>query len=899
MQRFGWALAALTVSVGLGGCGGGTKSPTPPALTTQGVARFDVDVATGKVTISKLDTTRAVYSGSAVSFTSSDLISVGGDAGKRLIRVTAKNNSGEAWGSSPVRMVVSGIENASMARVRESIRVTTLAGSGDPATLDGLGSAARFNSPYGIAAGQGAGAHGLFVGEFYGHVIRRAEVSGAVTTVAGSPGVTAFADGTGTAARFNTPNCIATDAVGNIFVADNGNNRIRRITPAYEVTTIAGTGVDGTANGSGDVATLSSPAGIACSADGNRVYASMSGTNNIRLITFTGTRRDQASSYTVTTVAGSSVASGLLDGIGTAARFNYPRSLALMTDAAGAETLFVADYFNAALRRIESPGSATARVTTVAGDGVAGAIDGPGSVARLTSPRGVTAVPLADGEFDVYFSAANQIRVAHFSAGGDPRQKGAYIVSTLAGEVVSGSADGNGYTARLNAPAQIAATTLTGASTTLYVTDWGGNRIRVVTVPTGAFHSGGALGTSTEAVGLANYDAQVPNRDAYTKEMAAAGDGYTADLQFQIPSGVSGFSFQATIETDSSVINVPGQGASYVTTIAGNGLSAYRDGVAKTAQFAYPCGVAAVPAALRSLYRTSSGKPVRAFVCDTDANAVRWIDTSGTVGTFAGGIQGFADGVGTSARFTQPFGVAIDPEGTLWVTDMSNGRVRRILPNGTVFTVAGSGSSGGADGTGATAAFTAPMGIAVDTGGLVFVTDYLGNTIRQIRYTGGDVRSAASYRVDTVAGLYGTAGTTNGQGAGARFDSPTSIAAAEDGRLFVTDAGNGSVRLLSPMGSDTSMAVTTLASGLVTPSGVTLSRTRDAYVTTLSPSIVRISPSGLVTALTSGVGFIDGPSGGLGHPSGIALEESGTLLFTDPGYRAVRCLQRSVTSTPL
>ncbi len=897
MGRFRWAWAVPVACLALAGCGGGVGTPAPPVSASRGVARFDVDVASGKVTVTGLDASRAVFSGSAVSFTSSDLLSVGGDAGKRLIRVTARNNSGEAWGSAQVRMVVSDIENASVTRWRENVQVGTLAGSGAPETVDGVGASARFADPYGIAAGQGGAAHGLFVSEFTGQVVRRVEATGLTTTVAGGVSTAAFADGVRSAARFSSPNGIATDAGGNIFVADAGNNRIRRITPSYDVTTIAGTGVGGSADGAGDVATINAPVALACSADGNRIYAATFGTNNIRLLTFTGTRRDLGSSYTVTTVAGSAAAAGFVDGLGTAARFNYPRGLALMTDGTANETLFVADYFNSALRRIDTP-AGVARVTTVVGDGVSGLTDGPGSVARLGFVRGVACVRLDDGGFDLYVAQDYRIRVVHFAAGGDPRQKGAYVVNTVAGDSL-GSADGNGLTARFGSVGHLVATTKAGGSAMLYVADSGGNRIRTVAVPTGAFQSGGGAGTSAEAVAMVNHDGQVPNRAAYSKVMTEAEGAYQADLQFNIPAGVAGFTFLATIETDSSVVNLPAQGASMVTTIAGTGVPGYRDGNAKAAQFSFPSSVVAVPGSMRSLYRTSSGKPVRAFVVDNAACAVRWVDTEGTVGTFAGGTLGFADGVGALARFAYPTSVALDRQGVLWVTDTENMRVRCILPNGTVYTVAGSGASGSGDGTGALAQFTSPFGITIDAGGVAYVTDYTGHTVRSIQHTAGDVRSPASYTVTTVAGSPGVAGNANGQGLGARFDHPMGIAVAEDGRLYVGDAGNGSVRVLSPVSYSKLFHASNLLTGLFVPNGIAIAPTQDAYVTTRTPTIIRVSPTGAMAVLASGVGFTDTNGGNLGDPYSMAIEESGTLLFCDPAYGALRSVQRTVTSTPL
>ncbi len=894
MQRFGWALAALTVSVGLGGCGGGTKSPTPPALTTQGVARFDVDVATGKVTISKLDTTRAVYSGSAVSFTSSDLLSVGGDAGKRLIRVSAVNNSGESWDASAVNLVVANVATADAARVRENVRVSTIAGNGSASEADGMGAAASLWQPFGVVVGKGPGKGALFAADYSGQTIRRIEADGMVTTVAGSAGLAGFADGTGAEARFNGPVALATDGNGNLFVSDQGNRRIRRVTPLGQVTTIAGSGAIGSTNGQGDGASFSGPNGLVASADGNRIYVANRTGHNVRLVAFTGIRRDQASSYTVSTVAGA-VTSGLVDGSALDARFYAPSGIALVTDAAGVETLFVADHSNQALRRIAQPAGA-ATVTTCAGDGVQGVLDGLASSARLSNPSGVDAVQGADGSLDLYVGEFPRLRVVHYTAGGDPGQKGSYRVDTVAGQLTASGNDGTGLTAGFGSPQQVVVNTQVGPSTMVYVADYAAQKIRSVSVPSGAFHSGSSGGASPDAVAMLNYDRPAPNRAAYVSQMTKLDGSYAAELQFQVPSGVSGFSFLATIEAESGVVNLPASGFSAITTIAGTGRQGYRDGEGSIADFMDPCSIVGVPEALRSAYRSGTGRPIRAFVVDRLAEAVRYVDTAGQVGTFAGGVMGYADGVGEAARFAEPVGLAIDSAGALWVADEMNHRIRRILPNGVVTTVAGSGVMGSADGAGNAATLNHPVGVAVDSGGQAYVVG-MDHTVRRVRYVSGDRNSSSSYRVDTVAGSAGQSGTVDGVGSAARFNMPLAVTVDRFGAVFVADTWNNSIRVLRSAGLST-MTVTTLATLIDSPYCLTPNAAGDLYVG--SPSrIERCSPAAVLTLLAGTAGFADGSPGALGVVSSVSLEESGTLLFCDRSSRSIRCLQRVVNSTPL
>jgi streptogramin lyase len=244
--------------------------------------------------------------------------------------------------------------------------VTTFAGSGAAVSVDGTGTAAGFNFPTGItidAAGN------LFVAEFYGHTIRKITPAGAVTTFAGS-GTAGNVDGTGAAASFNNPTDIAIDIAGNLYVTDYSNHKIRKITPAGIVTTLAGSGTSGSADGTGTAASFNLPVGL-CVDPGGNVFVADYYNNLIRKITPTGV---------VTTIAGSGVYGGT-DGQGTAATFAYPYDLAV--DLQG--NLFVTQ--SAGMIRMISASNA---VTTYAGSFVAtGSIDGPVTTAMFYWPQGI------------------------------------------------------------------------------------------------------------------------------------------------------------------------------------------------------------------------------------------------------------------------------------------------------------------------------------------------------------------------------------------------------------------------------------------------------------------------------------------------------------------------------
>jgi len=253
-----------------------------------------------------------------------------------------------------------------------------LAGAYPTATsgfADGTGTAARFYQPYGIAVDASGS---FYVADYGNHAIRKVTPAGVVTILAGAyPTATmGFVDGTGTAARFKGLTSIAIGPDGNLYVTDQMNHAIRKVTPAGVVTTLAGNGTAGYADGTGTAARFWNPSGIAVDAAGT-VYVSDSGNHAIRKVTPEGV---------VTTLAGASptVTAGFADGTGTAARFNTPWGIAV--NAAG--NLYVADSSNHAIRKITPQGV----VTTVAGSyptKASGFVDGTGTDARFKSPANI------------------------------------------------------------------------------------------------------------------------------------------------------------------------------------------------------------------------------------------------------------------------------------------------------------------------------------------------------------------------------------------------------------------------------------------------------------------------------------------------------------------------------
>ena len=244
--------------------------------------------------------------------------------------------------------------------------VSTFAGSGLTGSDDGEGAETSFGYPEGVvldAAGN------VYVADTWNHKIRKISPTGLVSTLAGS-GVEGSADGEGAEASFYYPEGVAVDAAGNVYVADTYNHKIRKISPTGVVSTLAGLGYYGSHDGEGAEASFYYPEGVAVDVTGN-VYVADGGNHKIRKISPSGE---------VSTLAGSGVG-GSVDGEGAAASFYNPSGVA--ADAAG--NVYVADYGNNKIRKI----SPTGEVSTLAGTGEPGSADGEGSEASFYLPTGV------------------------------------------------------------------------------------------------------------------------------------------------------------------------------------------------------------------------------------------------------------------------------------------------------------------------------------------------------------------------------------------------------------------------------------------------------------------------------------------------------------------------------
>ncbi len=344
---------------------------------------------------------------------------------------------------------------ASIATFAPAGVVSTLAGSGTGGFADGAGAQAQFYNPGGVAVD---GAGNLYVADGTNHRIRKVSPAGVVSTLAGS-GTGGFADGAGAQAQFYYPGGVAVDGAGNVYVADGSNHRIRKVTAAGVVSTLAGSGSGGFADGAGAQAQFYDPTGVAVDGAGT-VYVADRDNNRIRKVTAAGA---------VSTLAGSGTA-GFADGAGALAKFTFPVDVAV--DKAG--SIFVADgacgrfdygnWDNFRIRKVTASGV----VSTLAGSGIWGLTDGMGTQARFAFPLGVA----VDSAGNVLVADSENNRIRKVGADG--------VVSTLAGSGCGydcgGFADGVGAQARFNIPSGVA---VDGAGN-IYVSDQYNHRIRKV-----------------------------------------------------------------------------------------------------------------------------------------------------------------------------------------------------------------------------------------------------------------------------------------------------------------------------------------------------------------------------------------------------------------------------------
>lgn len=634
------------------------------------------------------------------------------------------------------------------------------------------------------------------------------------------------------------------------------------------------------------------------------------------------TVRLDAQPLTIAHLAGSTGGPGWHDGTGSGARFHLPGAVA--ADASG--ILYVADTENHTIRKINV---ATGEVSTVAGlAGNEGTKDGVGGAARLSHPHGVTVdgagnvfatshgdgrilrIVVATGEVNTLASVSGPWGIAAdgsgnlFVASSASNQILRVViatgqVSTLAGwpsDYSGGFADGIGTAARFKNPSGIAV----DGSGNVWVADTGNGKLRKIVAATGEVTTP-SLTLSIRPKGVAADGSRnlfVTDFSWIRKIVIATGevttvagsayagdgaDGVGSAARFDDPEGVAldttGNLFVADV--GNHAIRRIVVATQSVTTIAGSApAGGSADAVGSAARFDSPGGVAADGAG-------------NLYVSDMRNDTIRKIVlATRSVTTFAGkaGFSGTEDGIGAAARFWSPAGMAADGADNLYVADMGNHTIRKVvLSTGQVTTLAGRGeSSGSADGIGSAARFAMPSAVSEDGAGNLFVADTYNNTIRKVVLATG--------QVSTLAGEAGSSGSADGIGGAARFNWPYGVAADRSGNVYVADYGNSRIRKVAVATGE----VTTLeekggaVGGTYGPHGIALDGSGNVYVTARNFSTIRklVLSTGMVTTV-AGNGQ-DGSADGTGTeaqfsgPSGMTIDPAGTIWVADTGNNCIR-----------
>lgn len=662
------------------------------------------------------------------------LLSAGGPPAYRIDTIAGSGSNGDGGPAAAAQIAaiqglaldragniyLSDTDNHRIRKVTPAGVITTVAGTG-VAGFSGDGAAAtaaQLNLPYGIAA-DSAGV--LYIADLGNNRVRRIDLNGVITTVAGTGVKGSTGDGgLAASAQLSTPRNVAVDAAGNLFISEFDGNRIRKVTPDGRISTMAGTG---TAGFSGDgaaasAAKLNCPAGLAIDRSGV-LYVADSQNNRVRKI----------SAGVITTV------------ISASSSMMTPHAIAV--DASG--SIYVADSVSTAVYTYTADGKrslfAGGPTKDFQGDG------GPATSAALTNVLDVG----IDSAGNVFL--ADDVRLRKVDASGN--------IQTVAGDGYRQSI-GDGAIATgaiLRQPGSLAFDT----AGNLYIADAGTQRVRQM-LPSLVLITLAGTGAGQPAAG----DSGVL---AATTALSSPA-GVAVDPQGNIWIADTGNHRIRRVTLDRSI-----------TTVMGTGLAGLGPEYQPPAQ-----------TPLRSPRGICFDRTGTPYIIDTGNHRVVRVNVSGVVEVAAGnGAQGSAGDGGSSrqAQLNQPGACALDSFGNLYIADTQNHRIRKVTAAGTISTVGGTGQPGfsGDEGPAAASQLQAPQGIAVDDNGNIFIGDTGNHRIRLVTPDGV---------IHTIAGRDASGfGGDGGTATQAYLNLPAGLVLDGAGTLYFADSGNDRVRALS------------------------------------------------------------------------------------------------------
>ncbi len=648
-------------------------------------------------------------------------------------------------------------ENHRIRKITPDGVVSTFAGIGVPGFDDGDKDVATLNLPYAMAFDN---AGNLLVSEHGNHAIRRIASNGSISTVAGS-GNSGSVEGVGKAASFNRPQGLAVDNGGNVYVVDSGNNKIRKIESDGTVTTLAGSGTIGSQDGNGASASFNGPTEIVL--DRQSLFVADFSNHLIREISLTGD---------VTTFSGTGNGEAK-DGDLNEAAFNYPYGIS--KDYTG--NLLVSEYGSGRVRKIANGGF----FLQGSPEGKSGNYevqllteDGSGNSACQTFTILVNRVELRVKSILRANSTTQKIHNpdARFRVTFNKR------IQNLGTDDIGFNPSGvqGRVSGLVKIDDQTFDITLNGVSEGLVDLDFL-NSSDITDM------SGNPLENLLPIMPEENFiiENQAPKIESSPVLMVNEDEQYLYRLKVSDPDG-DPLNFRGINLPD--WLSTSGDSPGYFTQFAGSGSSGFLNGLKDQASFNQPMDVKA----------DQSGN---LFIVDFNNHAIRKIAPDGQVTTFAGsGTAGNADGQGTAASFNSPVFIDLDGDGNIIVPDLSNNIIRKITPDGLVTTIAGSGSASSVDGNGLAVSFHFPYGIAIASDGTIYISETGSHSIRKIANDG---------TVTTLAGS-GSPGYVDGTGSAASFSRPTGLALDADDNLYVADEGNYRIRRVTPAGVVTTFA---------------------------------------------------------------------------------------------
>jgi chitobiase/beta-hexosaminidase-like protein/fibronectin type III domain protein/NHL repeat-containing protein len=808
--------------------------------------------------------------------------------------------------------------------------IVTVAGNGTPAFSGDYGAAtsAGLNAPFGVAVDS---AGNMYIADSVNNRIRKvAAGSGIITTVAGN-GTQGFAgDGAAaTSASLYYPTGVTVDNTGNLYIADYGNHRIRKVAAGSGIiTTVAGNGTQGFA-GDGAAATSASlnlPYGVTIDNSGN-LYIADTYNNCIRKVS--------AVNGIISTVAGNGIATFAGDdGTATAASLYYPTGVAV--DSSG--NLYIADEGNSRIRKVTA---VSGIISTVAGNGIVAFAgdDGPATSASLFYPIGVT----LDSSGNLFIADTSNSRIRKVVAVSG-------IITTVAGDGTVAYAGDNSSAslASLNSPTGVSV----DSAGNLYLADLDNNRIRKVIkqgstsaaityAPAGPYKSGDLVtitatyndlvadvpapqialsGANTLA---ATNMAKVDYRHYTYTHTVGAGFG---TVTVSLPTGsdingvplsstpVSGATFTVSVSpsaTTGAATAVTAAGAILNGTVSSNGSA-----TTVTFQYGLTTGYGSIASAAQNpLAASASGSAVSAAVSGLACGTTYHYRVSGQN---SAGVTNGLDTTFTSIAcplspgdiVTVPpvqyksYGVAVDNAGNLYLAGTVNHRIQKVAAvTGIITTVAGNGTAGysGDNGPAITASLNGPYGVAVDSAGNLFIADYYNHRIRKV--------AAVTGIITTVAGI-GTSGYSgdNGAAIAASLNLPSGVAVDSAGNLYIADSYNHRIRkVFARTGIITTVAGNgtavysgdngpATAASLNLPSGVAVDSAGNLYIADNNNQRIRRVAAATGTITTAAGNGTAGYSGdnaaasaaSLNYPFGVAMDSAGNLYIADQTNKRIR-----------